>query len=127
MSVRCGVIRSYGNSLIAGDLTETKTSDGSLIRRLPGVIRTSDVAAPGNMPTNWNPFRLGANTADEFTLSGTGTVTDMAEMQGVMYVYTNSSIHSIQRTGSAGIPYSVSPVTESYGANCVGAVKMVDI
>lgn len=126
INVRCGVIRSYGNSLIAGNLTESKASDGSLIRRLPGVIRTSDVAAPGNMPTNWNPFRNGANTADEFTLSGTGTVTDMAEMQGVMYVYTNSSIHSIQRTGNSGIPYSVSPVTESYGANCIGAVKEFD-
>lgn len=126
INVRCGLIRSYGNSLIAGDLTETNASDGSLIRRLPGVIRTSDVAAPGNMPTNWNPFRNGANTADEFTLSGTGTVTDMAEMQGVMYVYTDSSIHSIQRTGNVTIPYSVSPVTESYGANCIGAVKEYD-
>ena len=126
INVRCGLIRSYGNSLIAGDLTETNASDGSLIRRLPGVIRTSDVAAPGNMPTNWNPFRNGANTADEFTLSGTGTVTDMAEMQGVMYVYTDSSIHSIQRTGNGTIPYSVSPVTESYGANCIGSVKEYD-
>ena len=42
-----------------------------------------------------------------------------------MYVYTDTSIHSIQRTGGP-IPYSVSPVTESYGANCLGAVKEYD-
>jgi len=125
INVRCGVIKSYGNSLIAGDLTETNASTSAVIRKLPGVIRTSDVAAPGNIPTSWNPFRDGANTADEFTLSGTGTVKDMAEMQGVMYVYTDTSIHSIQRTGGL-IPYSVSPVTESYGANCLGAVKEYD-
>ena len=125
INVRCGVIKSYGNSLIAGDLTETNASTSAVIRKLPGVIRTSDVAAPGNIPTSWNPFRDGANTADEFTLSGTGTVRDMAEMQGVMYVYTDSSIHSIQRSGGL-IPYSVSPVTESYGANCLGAVKEFD-
>ncbi len=134
INVRCGVIRSYGNSLIAGDLTETAAENyasnaisvGDVIRKLPGVIRTSDVAAPGNMPTNWNPFRNGANTADEFTLSGTGAVTDMAELQGVMYVYTNHSIHSIQKTNNNEIPYVVSPVTESYGANCIGAVKEYD-
>ena len=125
INVRCGVIKSYGNSLIAGDLTETNASTSAVIRKLPGVIRTSDVAAPGNIPTSWNPFRDGANTADEFTLSGTGAVKDMAEMQGVMYVYTDTSIHSIQRTGGA-IPYSVSPVTESYGANCLGAIKEYD-
>jgi len=125
INVRCGVIKSYGNSLIAGDLTETNASTSAVIRKLPGVIRTSDVAAPGNIPTSWNPFRDGANTADEFTLSGTGTVRDMAETQGVMYVYTDTSIHSIQRTGGL-IPYSVSPVTENYGANCLGAVKEYD-
>lgn len=125
INVRCGVIKSYGNSLIAGNLTETNASTSAVIRKLPGVIRTSDVAAPGNIPTSWNPFRDGANTADEFTLSGTGTVRDMAETQGVMYVYTDTSIHSIQRTGGL-VPYTVSPVTENYGANCLGAVKEYD-
>ena len=81
IDVRCGVIKSFGNLLIAGDLTETaQASPYGVIRKLPGVIRTSDVAAPGNIPTSWNPFRRGANTADEFTLSGTGTVKDMAEL-----------------------------------------------
>ena len=127
IDVRCGVIKSFGSLLIAGDLTETaQASPHGVIRKLPGVIRTSDVAAPGNIPTSWNPFRNGANTADEFTLSGTGTVKDMAELQGVMYVYTDTSIHSIQRTGSPNIPFSVSPVTDSYGANCLGAVKEYD-
>ena len=50
----------------------------------------------------------------------------MAELQGVMYIYTDTSIHSIQRTGSLSIPFNISPVTDSYGANCLGAVKEYD-
>ena len=96
--VRCGVIRSYKNLLVAGNLTEYDNTNTVIVRRLAGVVRTSDVAAPGAVPANWNPFAAGTNTADEFTLSSTGTVQDMAELQGRMYIYTNSSIHSLEQT-----------------------------
>ena len=59
-----GVIRSFGNFLVAGNLKETSTA--GVIRSLPGVVRTSDVAVPGSVPQNWNPFAAGTNTADEF-------------------------------------------------------------
>jgi len=124
--VRCGVIRAYKNLLIAGNLTEYDSTNTTVLRRLAGVVRTSDVAAPGSVPANWNPFAAGTNTADEFTLSATGTVQDMAEMQGRMYVYTNTSIHSIEQTGSSVIPFSVSTVTDSYGAQTIEAVQEFD-
>ena len=120
VSVTCGVIRSYGNLLVAGNLRE---SGG---RVLTGTVRTSDVAAPGQIPQSWNPFRNGANTADEFTLASTGIIQDMAELQGVLYIYTDSSIHSVQRTGSAQIPFQVGIVTGNYGANNIGGVVEVD-
>ena len=127
IQVRAGVIRSYGNLLIAGDLTEMEADDNDkIVRTLPGTIRTSDVAAPGQIPLNWNPFRNGANTADEFILSSTGQVQDMAELQGVMYVYTDVSIHGIQQTGNETIPFQISTVTDSYGANSLGAVLEFD-
>ena len=127
VSVRCGVIRAYKNLLIAGNLTEFDPANGNaVVRRLAGVIRTSDVAAPGSIPANWNPFNAGVNTADEFILSSTGTVQDMAEMQGRMYIYTNSSIHSIEQTGSESIPFSISTVTDSYGAQTIEAVQEYD-
>ena len=125
--VRCGVIRAYKNLLVAGNLTEYDPSNSNaVVRRLAGVIRTSDVAAPGSIPANWNPFNAGVNTADEFNLSSTGTVQDMAELQGRLYVYTNTSIHSLEQTGSQSIPFSISTVTDSYGAQSIEAVQEYD-
>ena len=119
-SVTAGVVRSFGNLLVAGNLREVGG------RTLPGVIRTSDVAAPGRIPENWNPFNLGVNTADEFPLSTTGTVRDIVELQGNLYVYTDRSIHSIQRTGNPNIPFSTAPVTNNYGADNIDSVIEVD-
>ncbi len=125
--VTAGVVRAYGNLLVAGDLMEMDSTDNAIIRRaLPGTIRTSDVAAPGTVPTNWNPFRNGVNTADEFQLATTGRVRDMVELQGVLYVYTDSSIHSVQQTGNAVIPFQIAPVTDSYGVDRTGGVIEVD-
>ena len=124
-TVTAGVVRSYGNLLVAGNLRESQV-DGTVVRELRGLVRTSDVAAPGELPTNWNPFNRGVNTADEFTLAGTGQIQDMAELQGVMYVYTTDSIHSIQNTGNALIPFSTGVVTRNYGAETLGAVLEVD-
>ena len=120
--VTAGVIRAYGNLLVAGNLRE----NGPGSRTLTGTIRTSDVAGPGEIPRNWNPFRLGVNTADEFTLASTGTIQDLVELQGNLYVYTDRSIHAIQQTGSPVIPFQITPVTENYGADNTGAVLEVD-
>ena len=119
-AVTAGVVRSYGNLLVAGNLKETGG------RTLTGTVRTSDVAGPGAIPENWNPFKNGANTADEFVLSSTGDIQDMAELQGVLYVYTDSSIHSIQQTSSPFIPFQISPVTDNYGVNNTDGVLEVD-
>ena len=118
--VTAGVVRSYGNLLVAGNLKEVGG------RTLTGTIRTSDVAGPGAMPENWNPFKRGANTADEFMLASTGTIQDMAELQGVLYVYTDSSIHSVQQTNSPAVPFQIAPVTNNYGVNNTDGVVEVD-
>ena len=123
ITVTAGVVRAYGNLLVAGNLRETSTA-GS--RVLPGTIRTSDVAAPGVIPANWNPFRVGVNTADEFLLASTGCVKDMAELQGVLYIYTDSSIHSVQQTGSPVTPFQIATVTSNFGADNVDGVIEVD-
>ena len=118
----CGVIRSFGNLLVAGNLKEV-TTDG-VINQMPGVVRTSDVAVPGSVPQNWNPFAAGTNTADEFTLSDTSTVQDMVELQGNMYIYTNTSIHNLRLTNSVVTPIAFTPVTSQYGCQTTdGAVE----
>ena len=79
--------KEVGIEVIDHHLKE-ETSDG-IVNEMPGVVRTSDVAVPGSVPQNWNPFAPGVNTADEFVLSDTSTVQDMLELQGNMYIYTN--------------------------------------
>ena len=112
----CGVIRSFGNFLVAGNLKEVdSTNNAKTIRKMTGVVRTSDVAVPGAVPQNWNPFAAGTNTADEFTLSDTSTVQDLVPLLGNLYIYTNTSIHKMGLTNSAIAPVNFVPVTHQYG------------
>ena len=124
IATSCGVIRSFGNFLVAGNLKETTTA--GVIRSLPGVVRTSDVAVPGSVPQNWNPFAPGTNTADEFVLSDTATVQDLLQLQGNMYIYTNTSIHNLRLTNSAVTPVAFSPVTSQYGGQTTDGIVEFD-
>ena len=125
-----GVIRSFNNILVAGNLKETDTvQTGGVyktIRNLTGVVRTSDVAAPGSLPQNWNPFAGGANTADEFTLSDTSTIKDLVGLQGNLYIYTTTSIHAMRLTGNSLAPVSFAPVTSQYGCQTTDGVIEFD-
>jgi hypothetical protein len=114
VTVTAGVIESFGNLLVAGDLTEKDSN--SIVRRLSGVVRTSDVAVPGAIPNNWNPFAAGVSTADEFTLSETNVITAMKSLQSNLYIYSTDSIHAMRLTGNINAPVSFSPVTDEYGA-----------
>ena len=100
--------------------------ENGIIRSLPGVVRSSDIAAPGQIPANWNPFEMAVNTADEFTITNDGIVQDFVELQGNMYIYSNSSISVMARTGNATAPLSVRPVTTSYGALTTDSVLEFD-
>ena len=123
VEVRARVVRAFGDFLVAGDLTERDEVDpNTIVRALPGVVRTSDTAAPGSVPNNWNPFAAGVSTADEFTVSETSSVTDMVELQGNLYIYTSSNISVMRNTGNAAIPVSISSVTDSYGCQTTNAV-----
>ena len=127
VNVRCGVVQSFGDLLVAGDLTEVDSTDSTkIIRRLSGVVRTSDVAVPGSVPNNWNPFAAGVSTADEFTLSETNVIQDMKSLQGNMYIYSTDSIHVMRLTGNTAAPVSFAPNTDEYGCLTTGAVVEYD-
>ena len=112
--VTAGVITAAGNTLLAGNLTEYDDSD-QVIRSLRGVVRSSDVAAPGEIPTNWDPNQDAVNTADDLVLADTGEITAIEQLQGNIYVYTPDSINQVQVTpeGLRG-----TTVTQNYG--CAG-------
>jgi hypothetical protein len=124
VTVTCGIIESFGDLLVAGDLTE---KDGNnIVRRLSGVVRTSDVAVPGSVPNNWNPFSAGVSTADEFTLSETNIIKDMKSLQSNMYIYAADSIHVMRLTGNANAPVAFNPITDEYGLLTTGGVIEYD-
>lgn len=128
VTVRAGIVRSFGDFLVAGNLVErdSVTAGNPIIRRLTGVVRSSDVAQPGAIPANWNPFAAGVSTADEFVIADTGTVQDMVPLQGSMYLYTNSSISVMRLTGNPQVPLAVQPVTDQYGTLTTDAVLEYD-
>lgn len=126
VDVRCNIIRSFGQLLVAGDLTEVNQSTGNVVRKMAGVVRTSDLALPGALPNNWNPFAGGVSTAEEFILSDTNVVQDLVSLQGALYIYTTNSIHVMRLTGNPDIPVSFNPVTDSYGALSTDAVIEYD-
>ena len=124
VTVTAGVVESFGDLLVAGNLTE---KDGSnIVRRLSGVVRTSDVAVPGSVPNNWNPFNTGVSTADEFTLSETNVIKDMKSLQSNMYIYSTDSIHVMRLTGNTNAPVTFSSVTDEYGLLTTGGVIEYD-
>ena len=125
--VRAGVIRAFGDFLVAGNLSERDENDLNVrIRSLPGVVRSSDVAAPGGIPNNWNPFATGVSTADEFVITQEGIVQDLVELQSNLYIYSNNSISVMRLTGNASVPLQVIPVTTSYGCLTTDGVVEYD-
>jgi len=125
--VRAGVIESFGNLLVAGNLTEIDSTNASkIIRRLSGVVRTSDLSVPGAVPNNWNPFAAGVSTADEFTLSETNVIQAMRSLQGNLYIYSTDSIHTMRLTNNNKAPVAFSPVTDKYGCLTLKSVIEYD-
>ena len=125
--VRAAIIRAFGDFLVAGNLVEVDAGDPTrVIRRMTGIVRTSNVAQPGSIPNDWNPFATGVSTADEFVIADTGIVQDMVPLQGNMYLYTNSSISVLRLTGNPNVPLTVQPVTDQYGALTTDAILEYD-
>ena len=126
VTVTAGVVESFGDVLVAGNLKETDSVNGNTVRRLSGVVRTSDVAVPGSVPNNWNPFALGVSTADEFTLSETSVIQDMKKLSTNMYIYSTDSIHVMRLSANTNAPFTFGSVTSEYGCLTTGGVTEYD-
>ncbi len=107
LAITAKVIRSLNYSLVAANLT---IDQGGTITNAPGTIRISVQAPTGNIPQVWQPG-LTTDTADEFELSSTSPVLDMAELRGNMFVYSSDSISLL----SIGTTTKVTPYSKSYG------------
>lgn len=110
--VSATAIVAFGNVLVAGGLIE-RMADGSIIRSLRGTVRSSNVAAPGTIPQNWNPFQTAVNTADELNIADTGEITGLQTLQGNLYAFTSDTIHqlSVDQNGLSSIF-----ISNQYGA-----------
>tara|TARA_R110002167_G_scaffold141191_2_gene329326 strand:- start:2210 stop:4441 length:2232 start_codon:yes stop_codon:yes gene_type:complete len=108
---------SAGNDLITFN-TSTDIAK-VIVRNLNGVVRSSSVASPGTIPINWDPFAVGAGTADELNLADSGRITAIRNLRGSPIVYTNNSITQLRVSGSG---LSSIPVTTEYGAQSQSSV-----
>jgi len=118
LTVTAKVIRSLNYSLVAANLTLTQSGISTFA---PGTIRVSTQAATGNIPQVWQPG-LTTDTADEFELSSTSPVLDMAELRGSMFVYSSDSI-SILTIGGVT---KVTPYSKTYGILSTDCVTEFD-
>jgi hypothetical protein len=101
------VVRSLNYSLVAANLT---INDNNILTYAPGTIRVSAQSPTGNVPQVWQPG-LTADTADEFELSSTSPILDMAELRGNMFVYSEDSISML----TIGAQTNVRPYSKTYG------------
>ena len=123
VSTDLGIDNPYDGELplysMSGDVTsywltdEGQETPAEIVRDLNGVVRTSDVAAPGNIPRSWNPFMTGANTADEIALADAGRITAIRELRGNLFVFTSDTITQL-RVSTTGLTQV--PITKEYGA-----------
>ena len=123
-NLKVGVIQSYGDLLVAGNTLEEL--GGTEVRAMPNSLRISDVAKAGTVPNNWNPFAAGVSTADEITLTTSGEIKELIELQGQLLVYTENSITALVSTGNPSIPFTVNNITNSYGIDRKGSVIEFD-
>lgn len=105
--VTAKVIRSLNYSLVAANLT---INDNNVLSYAPGTIRVSTQAPTGGIPQTWQPG-LTNDTADEFELSSTSPVFDMAELRGNMFVYSQDSISVL----TIGNQTTVRPYSKTHG------------
>jgi len=101
------VVRALNYSLVAANLT---INDNNVLSYAPGTIRVSAQAPTGNVPQVWQPG-LTTDTADEFELSSTAPILDMAELRGNMFVYSQDSISML----TIGAQTVVRPYSKTYG------------
>jgi hypothetical protein len=94
--VSAKVIRAFGYSLVAGNLT---LDDGVGITRAPVTVRVSVPAPTGSFPQTWEPGDT-ALLADEFELNSKSEIVDMAELRGNLFVYCRDSIHTLSISNS---------------------------
>ena len=103
------VLRPYRNFLFAADVT----ASGS---RNPHLLKWSHAAAPGALPTSWDPNDP-ATDANEVELSdvGSGAIKDMLPLGPVLAVYKERSVWTARLTEVPGIPFALDRVLEGVG------------
>ena len=108
------VFRPFRNVLVAANLTYTNATTNA-ITYAPGTIRISSIAAPGAIPTNWDPAAADPGTAEELEISDTDEIIDMVSFQNNLLIFTRNSIHSMTLTGNDSLPVATRKSLEGRG------------
>jgi len=108
LTVKAKIIRNLGYSLVACNLT---LESGGVTTYAPNTIRISAQAAPGAIPTVWEPGTT-TDTADEFELKSTSPILEAAELRGNLFVYSSDCINIVTLGQSIT---KVQPYANGYG------------
>jgi hypothetical protein len=82
-TVRCRVLRPFGNFMFAFDVTKSGT-------RYPHRVKWSHPADPGTVPVSWDETDP-TKDAGEFDLSGSGHIIDALPLRQSLIIYTENS------------------------------------
>ena len=104
----CGAIASHKNFLFAMDMSEGATE-------LPYVVRWSDAADPGAMPSSWDETDP-TNLAGKVTLAAEGgKCLNGASLRDTFVVYRENAIHTFDFVGGQYV-FNVRTLSPSIGA-----------
>ena len=93
---RCNILRAYADCLVAFNITKSGTE-------YPTMIKTSDIATYGAVPTTWDETDLTANATENVLAEMQGDILDAQTLGNNMIVYTRYETWMMQADGSDAI------------------------
>jgi len=112
--LRAKVIRPFSNFLIGLDISKDST-------RFPTMVKWSNRADPGTVPTSWDPASTIEDTG-EVSLSETpGFLVDSLPLGNINIIYKENAIIRMQKTGGQFI-FNFDSISHQAGAMAIGCM-----
>ena len=117
-TTRCGIMRAFKAYLIAGNITEGST-------RYPTRVLWSGAAAPGALPTSWDPTDPTSDCGYIDLADSEGKIIDMKILGDNLVIYKNTATYVMQYIGGNKI-FAIKKSFSNVGAlskNCIAEVN----
>jgi hypothetical protein len=115
---RAAVVRPFGRFLVAVDITKGAT-------RYPQLVKWSNQADPGAMPTSWDPTDVTKDAGEYPLQDASGVLVDQRVLRNINQLYTTDQVWSM-RYVQGGLVMGFEPAflqQGALGANCIAHFK----